>query len=192
MFNNWSYILSIIIEHQKALARRFLKKLKAIDPCSVLAGGAPRDWFLGKPASDLDFYVHCKDDESQIVERLEALDIDFEFLRPTSKSKESSSSEGYLYNNKINAVVNVLYEYQPPIQIIFMKCDTIEAVSSFSLSLSQIIWEPKTDTFDTSVGDFILSVERKEIYKVNPLFSDEATYIEKILNKFPEYKLVGL
>ena len=44
------------IQEQQAIAMRLYDKLKLIDPNCVLAGGAPRDWYLGAECNDLDFY----------------------------------------------------------------------------------------------------------------------------------------
>lgn len=44
------------IEQQKKVAQEIYKKLKIIDPYALLAGGAPRDWYFGNLANDLDFY----------------------------------------------------------------------------------------------------------------------------------------
>ena len=43
-------------EEQKKVAKEVYGKLKLIDPYSILAGGAPRDWYFGQKANDLDFY----------------------------------------------------------------------------------------------------------------------------------------
>ena len=45
-----------IINSQKATADYVYSLLKVIDPWCILAGGAPRDWYLGEPCNDLDFY----------------------------------------------------------------------------------------------------------------------------------------
>lgn len=44
------------IEKQKQIADKVYEMLTIIDPSCVLAGGAPRDWYLGNEANDLDFY----------------------------------------------------------------------------------------------------------------------------------------
>lgn len=44
------------IEQQKKVAQEIYEKLKIIDPYALLAGGAPRDWYFGSLANDLDFY----------------------------------------------------------------------------------------------------------------------------------------
>lgn len=46
------------IEEQKGIADEIYTKLKVIDPYCILAGGAPRDWYFGNTANDLDFYFH--------------------------------------------------------------------------------------------------------------------------------------
>lgn len=46
------------IEKQKKVANDILDKLSIIDPYCILAGGAPRDWYFGNEAKDLDFYFY--------------------------------------------------------------------------------------------------------------------------------------
>lgn len=44
------------IDKQKEVAKKIYSKLKIVDPHCILAGGAPRDWYFGNEAQDLDFY----------------------------------------------------------------------------------------------------------------------------------------
>jgi hypothetical protein len=44
------------IKEQQEIANSVMSRLKIVDPYSLLAGGAPRDWYFGNPANDLDFY----------------------------------------------------------------------------------------------------------------------------------------
>ena len=46
----------INITLQQAVADNILSKIRLVDPGAILAGGAPRDWYLGYTANDLDFY----------------------------------------------------------------------------------------------------------------------------------------
>ena len=46
------------LEKQKEIAQTVYTKLKQVDPYAVLAGGAPRDWYFGEIANDLDFYFY--------------------------------------------------------------------------------------------------------------------------------------
>lgn len=46
------------IEQQKKIADDILERLSVIDPNCILAGGAPRDWYFGQEANDLDIYYY--------------------------------------------------------------------------------------------------------------------------------------
>lgn len=46
------------IAQQKDLADKLLSQLYSISPYVMLAGGAPRDWYFGKEAQDLDIYLY--------------------------------------------------------------------------------------------------------------------------------------
>lgn len=46
------------IKEQMQYADGLLAKLEVVDPYVILAGGAPRDWHMGKEANDLDFYIY--------------------------------------------------------------------------------------------------------------------------------------
>ena len=50
------------IEKQMSVAQNVLNKLEFFDPSCILAGGAPRDWYFGNLANDLDFYVYFRPD----------------------------------------------------------------------------------------------------------------------------------
>lgn len=52
------------IEEQQKISRKILKSLRQVDPAAVIAGGAPRDWKLGREARDLDFFVHVSNQHS--------------------------------------------------------------------------------------------------------------------------------
>jgi len=45
------------IEKQKEVANYFLKKLQDRDYRCMVAGGAPRDWYIGRTAKDIDVFV---------------------------------------------------------------------------------------------------------------------------------------
>lgn len=51
------------IKDQQKIAKLLLRVFEDMDVPAVLAGGAPRDWYLGSPAKDLDFYVKLTTDK---------------------------------------------------------------------------------------------------------------------------------
>ncbi len=60
------------IAKQKALADRVYAMLGKFDV--LLAGGAPRDWHIGRAARDLDFYVYSNNPETDAKEIEELID----------------------------------------------------------------------------------------------------------------------
>ncbi len=67
--------LAEIIQEQWRLSDAIQASLEVIDPTCILAGGAPRDWYLGSVANDLDFYFHpgpgrCEGQVKMQLERL--------------------------------------------------------------------------------------------------------------------------
>lgn len=52
------------IEEQKAIADELLQCLEKVCPYAILAGGAPRDWYMGNTCNDLDFYFNLDQDNT--------------------------------------------------------------------------------------------------------------------------------
>lgn len=46
------------IDYQKSVADIVLSKLELLDRYCIIAGGAPRDWYLGMEATDIDVYLY--------------------------------------------------------------------------------------------------------------------------------------
>ena len=58
-----------IIMEQKQIAGLVYKELRKADPYCILAGGAPRDWYYGMEAKDLDFYFYSSGETIRSVEK---------------------------------------------------------------------------------------------------------------------------
>lgn len=69
------------IEMQKALADGLLNVLYKISPYVMLAGGAPRDWYFGEEANDLDIYLYSSaNTKDTMLKQLKACTgVDFKF-----------------------------------------------------------------------------------------------------------------
>lgn len=50
------------IKHQQKVADDVLNLLEIIDPACIVAGGAPRDWYMGDVAKDIDVFLHLRND----------------------------------------------------------------------------------------------------------------------------------
>ena len=83
-------IKDIILE-QKHIAELVYKKLRMADPYCILAGGAPRDWYYGMVAKDLDFYFYSSGETIRSVEKQLSDLMGFE----VKHSKYSQDKEAY-------------------------------------------------------------------------------------------------
>ena len=70
-----------IIVKQKSIAREVLNKLEITDPNCILAGGAPREWWFGKEANDLDLYVYWGENTTCNEDKLRLDRLGFENYR---------------------------------------------------------------------------------------------------------------
>lgn len=173
------------IEQQQTIADSILDKLYVIDPNCILAGGAPRDWYFGQEATDLDFYVHLADPCGirHLYTKLYGLGlVPKEILNtiPLADYEYSNSSQ-------IKWVISFVYEGQK-IQIMLMYKSTYESVlSHFSLSICHIWYKNKTIRRERL---FDRTVEQKTIRQLQPAYGDG--YVDKIKTKFPDYAFVAL
>jgi hypothetical protein len=178
-------IMQSKIEQQKELADMLINKLRAFDPYALLAGGAPRDWYFGNEASDLDIYVYQQGYYSTLgsIEcRLNSLGFTYSFL----EFKEYQ--ESYEKNENIRCVINI-EGFDTPVQLVILRTTTWNVVDTFPLSICKIWYTPERGIVPTT--DFKLSVKTKGIFKTNTLYSDGDKYVDKIRNKFKDYRYVG-
>lgn len=171
-----------MIETQKQIAREVLHKLEAIDPYCILAGGAPRDWKLGREASDLDFFLYVPHRPNWAVKKqLECLGL------VVAQVKAGDNLPiNYKLNPFLTCVYDIRYGVDVPIQVMVMNEPTFKSVvPTFALSICQAWWKGG----DVQVTkDFLLSEKHRVIYKTNELYNNEHHYLEKILAKFPDYR----
>lgn len=174
------------IEQQKELADMLINKLRAFDPYALLAGGAPRDWYFGNEASDLDIYVYQQGDyctTRSVKSRLDSLGFTYSFL------EFKAFQEKYEKNENIRCVINI-QGFDTPVQLIILKTPTWGIVDTFPLSICKIWYSPERGIVPTT--DFKLSVKTKSIFKTNTLYSDGDKYVDKIRKKFESYCYVGM
>lgn len=163
---------------QKEIADEILIKLEVLDRYCILAGGAPRDWYFGNLAADLDFYLHVRDN-SFIEQKLYGLG-----LIPADDPNCVRLDDSYWNGVGIEKVVSFTYKNQP-IQLVFMHDPTFDSVlSHFSLSICKAWYKKGVLRTDHSFDE---SVHTKTITQVAPAFGTR--YVEKILAKFPDYTL---
>jgi hypothetical protein len=170
-----------LIAKQKAVADKILDKLFPIDPFAICAGGAPRDWHFGKPATDIDIFFHTSVDQLTIVEEmLKHVGIKLDGVRHAE-----SLPEWY----KLNPALKCVYECTVDgvsVQLMFMNAKTQDAVvPQFPFSICKAWYKHGKITLDS---DFKKCEKHKIVVQTNNLYSDEHKYVQKIKAKFPDYE----
>lgn len=170
------------ITHQKSVADLVLKQLFTIDPFSIVAGGAPRDWYLGKPATDIDAFFY---DGRQLT-----LSVVWDMLEAAGFKIKEVKLGGHLPEwYKKNPYLKAVYDVEikgVKVQLMRMAKPTFDCViPNFPLSLCHIWYKNGKIVAEKP---FLRSIKHKAIYKTSQIYNNEHSYINKILDKFPEYK----
>lgn len=169
-------------EHQKWVADTILDKLFPIDPYSIVAGGAPRDWYLGNPATDIDVFFHVGGNTpiSTISNMLSSVGIS-----DTTHKDGHNIPDHYKMNPSLRCVFGTNIE-GVDVQIMLMRSPTFESVlPQFPLSICHAWYKNGKIVAEKP---FLRSIKHKAIYKTNTIYNNEHEYVKKILKKFPEYK----
>ena len=184
------------IEKQMDVAQRVLNKLELFDPSCILAGGAPRDWYFGNLANDLDFYVYFRPDLPSRWRENQLEKVGLKGFK--AKGRESQEfPENYKRNPHLMAVHEGIVSGEK-VQIMFMDEKTFHCVVDlFPFGICQAWWKGKdyldylTQSNIHTTRYFDESVNHKVLRLLNDLYGDSDGYIEKIKNKFPDYLFIG-
>ena len=178
-----------IIKMQQALADTVLQRLLTLDPFAIVAGGAPRDWYLGREATDLDVYFHPNPNWDVMTVRNQLIARGFEFtdavdsLQQFNENEEERRSQ-YLANQYLKAVYNPINTAMK-VQLMWMSEPTFESVlPQFTLNLSRAYYKNDKISTDTI---FDLGIKEKAIIRTNSVYINNDRYIDKIKAKFPDY-----
>lgn len=167
------------IKVQMAIADGLLHKLEAIDPFCILAGGAPRDWWLGKPARDLDFYFHSNNPLKSVNLQLSRAGIEVVGGRHIN-SKEN------LYKTlpTLSRIIYCIAEGSDiQIQLMQLSKKTFGVIDEFACGVSKV-WYKAGRIVPSQ--DFLLGHKTKSIV-LNNGYEEDDFYIKKIKHYFPEY-----
>lgn len=168
------------IKHQQEVAKEVLHKLEILDPYCILAGGAPRNWFLGKEANDLDFYVHLN-------ETLYATELRFENLGFKAKhiKFDSDGWKDYGLMEHLFRIFELEYK-DMKIQIMCMRKSTFTSVvPCFGVSICKFWWKG----YDVNPTDEALtSLITKTLY-IKDDYTAKELHVEKMKNYFPSFKV---
>lgn len=165
----------IKIHHQQSVAAYIIALLRQIDPHACVAGGAPRDWYLGIPAQDLDFYYNpAPSTEFHIKEHLERIlnmQVDFH-----TSEEYSVFEHEYLENVFVVDLQGCKLQFialRPPYQ-----SETIH--TTFPFDICQVKYTPGKGIHTTEV--FLNAVKTKTVSQVDNLYNSD--YGSKIEQRF--------
>ncbi len=170
------------VKDQQEWADHILSLLETFDPTAIIAGGAPRDWWHKREASDLDCFVTIREDlmapqRKKMLERLG--------FKVTKENSGHDLPEQYKKNPDLLRVIEVTLDgCDIPIQLMQVE-NTFNVVDHFPLSLCKVWYK---DGSIRVTKDFNRSVAHKALVLVSELYADGDRYIKKIVDKYPEYK----
>ena len=168
------------IAEEKIIADAMLDLLSNRYKKCLVAGGAPRDWYLERSCSDIDIFILTKDSLDDVIQYSSCLGLgDFK----QKGNLENREYEGATIGLKGVLESEVLYK---KIQLVVVEDKTYrKLVSGFPNTISKFWYSDKT------IGGFI---EARESISTKTIgFVDLYTpYATKIMNKFPEYKAITI
>ena len=145
------------------------------------AGGAIRDHFFSKPGEDIDLFISIKDLPSDSLTRQPMM---IALLNTEGWNGRLLDDEDYIPNQEIYEAT----KDDDKIHVIVTKDYSInETVNRFGCNLSQAYYDSGS-RITMYTQDFIDGIMNKTL-----IFGHQASdeYIEKIIKKFPDYKIRG-
>jgi hypothetical protein len=175
----------MIIERQKEIADDLLYRLEQIDPYCILAGGAPRDWYNGNEANDLDFYIYGYEWPTHLIlDRLARVGI------TGLKSLGGKPSEDNIYSTMKS--LRAVFESTIAgikVQIMIMNDPTFRSVvNSFGVTISKFWYKAGRISAEPEA---LMSIKYKVIgYRDD--FSCKETYYNKMKERYKGYTFVKM
>ncbi len=168
------------IEEQQWVARQVLEKLEIIDPACILAGGAPRNWFMNKTANDLDFYIHLDETLHHTELRFKRLGLEVKHI-----DYNSTKWKAYGIMPKMFRIFELKFMGMD-IQIMCMRQSTFDCVvQDFGVSICKFWWKGR-DVVPTN--DALISILTKTLY-VKDDYSAKELHVDKMVKYFPDYNV---
>lgn len=173
-----------VVKLQQSYADQVLSMIEQIDRHAIIAGGAPRDWYLGQEAADLDVYFHPNPNWNVMTVRNQLIAAGFELPNNNDLQENLMSVSQYLANQYLKAVYNPINTAMK-VQLMWMSEPTFESVlPQFTLNLSKAYYKNGKISTDAI---FDLGVAEKAIIRTNAVYINNDRYIDKIKAKFPDY-----
>jgi hypothetical protein len=168
-----------ILGRQLRLTDTILQSLECISPYAILAGGAPRDWYFGNEAKDLDFYLYSSAITTKALSKQlsNALGIDIARISFQNKWEESL----YTTMRRLSKIVNIS-GYDFPVQVMILKepNDEFKVVEDMSTSICKVWYK---DSKINLTKDFKLTVASGKMF-LNEGYSWTDPHPKKMMERF--------
>lgn len=167
------------------LAKMVYDKISILDPKCILAGGAPRDWYLGRTPKDLDFYL----DLGESFEYYGEVEYSLSQIGLEVKKERDMGNKASLYSTMNNLIRVLKVDFQGnkiPIQLIQIKGrgDYPSFTRGFNNSLSQVWYDFRKDTLEYTTN-FKTSVDTKTVVCFEGGYN-----INKYRKYFPDWNFI--
>ena len=186
-----------LIAAQMATADKVLKQLNTDEFEAVCVGGAPRDWWMGKPANDIDICVvrkPVKFDPGNMVAIpwLEAYDAVGEYattcgFEVSFSAPEDRVPKGYESNPNLDGVYDLTVDGHK-VQLLVVSTSVAAYVANFPYSVCKITYAERCLR---PSKEFELSVDMQVVVATGDLYVNgkcSGGYAERITAYFPHYK----
>ena len=193
------------IEKQKEVTSNVLNVLRKAGFSDVLVcGGAPRDWYMGNEANDVDVYVGASGrgfiSVGEVIgcifgftgyrymcdESVEDLQIGCDLLGITNTQTNTSVPEQYRHNKYLNQVTECKIE-----GVTFQFMD-ITGTNTMVGSYAMFPFNLCLATYDgervRTSELFDMGIREKVLCKINSEYDEHETYVAKIKGRFSDFR----
>lgn len=176
------------IKNQKLVARCMMQDLsKHFGQEAIVAGGAPRDWFRGMPAKDLDIYINVPQG-TDTMELKEVLETGSEGVPPTVHRRTANNP--YIYDEFTSNHIMDVFDYVSMgdlVQLVVTDIDPVAVMKSFPINLSRAMYIRTGDGTGVSVFEdcFMRGMNEKSIVAMNRNY--HLDYVTRIMEKFQDF-----
>lgn len=169
------------IEQQKQVADKVLDMLRFTDPTAIVAGGAPRDWYMGRAAKDIDVFMHTPPRWGHTGTKELLSDLFCVNVMPMERSEHT---ENYSQNPLIERVFDSKIDGEQ-VQFVCLNKPSFGIVDTFGFNVCKV-WYKNSKLRTTK--DFVHAVENQVLIETGELYLNSRLYRERIQNKFPTWK----
>lgn len=195
-------VTEVIIKAQKAATKHLMMTVSKLPWTreAVVAGGAPRDWYCNRPASDIDvFLIGTTITRTQLELDMKLAGLD---IKPATKGDRYSDPDyGYgnpalkwVYDGVIDWRLSVHDRGSRPIkfQIIVTSFPDLAALlGSFAVEISKFTFDHITGKI-TGHGGAIKDMTEKTVTQTGIDYKRGKAYVEKICAKFPDHRFIDM